>query len=291
MSVGPSCTAFLLRLERPSATDGGRRFAPRWQLSQATGGKRWQALPFLAPAGLARTLKVAPACNASRLAKRVKRLLQPARVNAMIHHWGFACLSASLGLALACERGSDVEAETHDLAKAQNNTGNVAKELEGQLEKAKAEVVALETKLGLAREGVTDEVLEARKELQRALESQRRELQDDISEAQRSAQALNEDTSRAIQQLQQTQAQVEKRLDTETSVPGAQQPVGSPTREEMLPVRGVDTPPPAEPPHLEPMTSAPPPAPPPPTPDVPAPPPPSALPNPDPVPVTPAPTP
>ena len=219
----------------------------------------------------------------------------------MIRHWGFACLSASLGLALACEKGSNVEAETRDLAEAQNNTGNVTKDLEGQLEKARAEVVALETKLGLAREGITDDVLEQRRELQRALEAQRRELQDDIKEAQQEAQALHQDTDRAILQLQQTQAQVENHLDTQTdAVLGETPPMESPLREEIAPVRGVDSPPPPEPTKVE---STPPPAAPtsPPTaappsaavpaPDVPAPPAPVAPASPDPAPVGPVPAP
>lgn len=225
----------------------------------------------------------------------------------MIRHWGFACLSASLGLALACEKGSNVEAETRDLAEAQKNTGNVAQDLEAQLEKARAEVVELEKKLGLAREGITDDVLQQRAELQQALDSQRRELQEDINEAQREAQALNKDTDRAIQQLQQTQAQVDNRLDTEANIPPVEQPLDSPTREEIAPVRGVDTPPPPAPPVEEPTTTSPaspppalPPAASPPAPSSPAPapdpavPPPSAPaapPSTDPAPVAPVPAP
>jgi hypothetical protein len=213
----------------------------------------------------------------------------------MIRHWGLACLSVSLGLALGCERGSNVEAETRDLAEAQKNTGNVAKDIEVQLEQAKAEVVELERKLALARDGITDEVLEERRELQNALDSQRRELQEDISEAQREAQALNKDADRAIQQLQQTPPPAP--VDNTTGVaPGSQ--VES---DEVMPVRGVDPPPPPaapvppapppEAPKVEPSTSMSPSAPPPPTP-APAPPPPPVPPLPaDPAPVTPVPAP
>jgi hypothetical protein len=229
----------------------------------------------------------------------------------MIRHWGFACLTAGLGLALACEQGSTVEAETRDLAEAQKNTSNVAKDLEVQLEKAKAEVVELEKKLALAREGITDDVLEERKELQRALDAQRRELQEDISETQREAQALNQNTERAIQQLQQTQppAHVDSTVKTETDVvPSTQPPIESTTRDEVVPVRGVDTPPPAapppaapppaapqppEPPKVEPTPSAAAPTPPPPEPQpTPAvPPPPIVPPSSDPAPVSPVPSP
>lgn len=159
----------------------------------------------------------------------------------MIRHSALACLVASLGLSLACERGSHVEAETRDLAEAQNNTGNVAKDLEAQLQKAKADVIELEKKLALAREGVTDEVLQERSELQGALESQRREVQEEVNEARREAQVLNKDMDKAMQQLKQTQppAQVDARLNTETSVVrGTQQAVESPPRNELVPVRG-----------------------------------------------------
>lgn len=177
----------------------------------------------------------------------------------MIRHWGLACLSVSLGLAVACEQGSNVEAETRDLAEAQKNTGNVAKDLEGQLQKAKAEVVELEKKLALAREGITDDVLEERKELQNALDSQRRELQEDISQAQREAQALNKDADRAIQQLQQTQppAHVDAQLKTETDVVPGSQTVESTTKDEVVPVRGVDAPTPPDPVPSDPAPSAP----------------------------------
>lgn len=159
----------------------------------------------------------------------------------MIRHSGLACLVASLGLSLACEQGSHVEAETRDLAEAQNNTGNVAKDLEAKLQEAKAEVIELEKKLALAREGVTDDVLRERSELQGALDSQRREVQEEVNEAQREAQVLNKDADKAMQQLRQTQppAQVDARLNTETNVVrGTQQTVESPPRNELVPVRG-----------------------------------------------------
>jgi chromosome segregation ATPase len=159
----------------------------------------------------------------------------------MIRHFGFACVAASLGLTLACNKGSEIEAETRDLAEAQNNTGNVAKDLEARLQEAKAEVIELEKKLALARQGITDDVLRERTELQGALDSQRREVQEEVTEARREAQVLNKDSDRATQQLQQTQppAEVDTRLTTETDVKqGTQQQVESPARNELIPVRG-----------------------------------------------------
>ncbi len=159
----------------------------------------------------------------------------------MIRQYGFACLAASLGLSLACNRGPDIEEQTRELAEARTNTGSVAKDLEAELQKAKAEVAELEKKLALAREGITDEVLEERKELQGALESQRREVQKDVNEARRESQLLDKGTDRAMQQLQETQppAKVDTQVKTETDVVrGAQQQVEAPTREEIVPVRG-----------------------------------------------------
>lgn len=159
----------------------------------------------------------------------------------MIRNWGFACLAASLGLSLACNQGSKIESETRDLAEAQKNTGDVAKDLEARLQKAKAEVVELEKKLALAREGITDEVMQERAEVEGAIDSRRREVQKEIQEARRESQVLNKDMDRATQQLQQTQppAQVDTRLKTETDVVvGAQQQVESPPRNEIVPVRG-----------------------------------------------------
>lgn len=167
----------------------------------------------------------------------------------MIRYLKFTCLAASLGLGLGCERGSSIESETRDLAEAQNNTANVAKDLEARLQEAKAEVVELEKKLALAREGVTDDVMKERSELESALQNQREQVQREVSEARREAQVLNKDQDRAMQQLQQTQppAQVDTRLKTETDVVhGANRQSEAPTREEIVPVRGGPEEQPAE---------------------------------------------
>jgi hypothetical protein len=158
----------------------------------------------------------------------------------MTVHSGVACLVVSLGLSLACEQGSKIEAETRDLTEAQNNTGNVARDLEARLQKAKAEVVDLEKKLAMARAGVTEDVMKERSELDQALKSQRGEVQEKVNEARQEAQVLNKDTDRAMQQLQKTAPpQVDTTLKTETNVvTGAQQQVESPARNELIPVRG-----------------------------------------------------
>jgi hypothetical protein len=153
----------------------------------------------------------------------------------------FPLIGLLLGLAAACEQGSRVESETRELTEAQNNSGNVAKDLEAQLQTAKANVIELEKKLAMAREGVTDEVIQKRADLEDALKEQQQQVQQEVNEAKREAQTLNKDTDRAMQQLRQTQppARVEAQVRTETQVvPGAQQQQETPGRTELIPVRG-----------------------------------------------------
>jgi hypothetical protein len=109
------------------------------------------------------------------------------------------------------------------------------------LQKAKAEVVELEKKLALAREGVTDDVVKEREGLQGAIASKRKEVHWEVNEARREAQVLNKDSERATQQLKQTSpsVQVDTQLKTETNVVrGTEQQVESPPRNELVPVRG-----------------------------------------------------
>jgi hypothetical protein len=156
-----------------------------------------------------------------------------------------AAICAALALGLACQgQGkSDVQQQAKDLREAQSRSPEVAKELEGQLAKAKAEVVRLEQKLALARQGVTDDVLEARKDLQQSLQEQERRVQGDIEQAKREAAQHNEDTSKAAQALQQTQPpQVQAKVNTETEVtPAPVAPPATAEREEVIRVRGRES--------------------------------------------------
>jgi phage-related tail protein len=153
-------------------------------------------------------------------------------------------LLTALALALACQRGekSDVEQQTKELREAQSRSPEVAKNLEADLAKAKAEVVRLEQKLALARQGVTDDVLNERKDLEQSLQNQERHVQSEINEAKREAAQHNQDTLKATQALQGTQPpQVRAEVKTETRVTPAPAPsVQTTERQELIPVRGQD---------------------------------------------------
>ena len=92
------------------------------------------------------------------------------------------------------------------------------KPLEKQLDQAKAEVVNLEQKLALAKHGVTDEVIEERKDLQQALQKQGKHVREELSEAQREANELNSATEKAQTELQRVPMgeRAQTQLKTET---------------------------------------------------------------------------
>jgi hypothetical protein len=151
-------------------------------------------------------------------------------------------LSASF--TLACDRDREVREESQDLTEARKNTGVVANELEQELREAKAEVVRLEKQLAMAREGVTEEVLTERRELQSALEEQGQNVEKEIEEAKREAQQHNQEAEQARQQLEQTQVpSVEAEVQTQTQVVKKRTPVGATQEQETIEVqrvRGVD---------------------------------------------------
>jgi len=156
-----------------------------------------------------------------------------------------AAIWTALALGLACQdRGkSDVEEQAKELRAAQSHSPEVAKDIEGQLAKAKAEVVRLEQKLALARQGVTDDVLKERKDLQQALQNQEHRVQGEINEAKREAAQHNEDATKAAQALRDTQpAQVQAKVNTETQVtPAPAAPPRTTEHDEVIRVRGQDS--------------------------------------------------
>jgi hypothetical protein len=181
-------------------------------------------------------------------------------------------LTACVALAFGCDQQTEVQRQTHDLQEAQKNVAQVTQELEGELERAKADVIRLEQKVALARQGLTDDVLENQKELQAALQAQERRVSDELGEAKREAQIHSRDTEAALKQLGQAPAPAEQPA---AAAPAEDMPLEPPPaapappaasdapREDLVPVRGSDTettpePDPAAPP-------APPPAPPQPT--------------------------
>lgn len=170
-------------------------------------------------------------------------------------------LTACVALAFGCDQQTEVQRQTRDLQEAQKNVAQVTQELEGELERAKADVVRLEQKVALARQGLTDDVLENQKELQEALQAQERRVSDELGQAKREAQIHSRDTEAALKQLGQAPAPAVEGMPPEP--PPAAPPAPAVTdapREDLVPVRGSDT---ETTPEPDPV--APPPAPPQPT--------------------------
>jgi hypothetical protein len=155
--------------------------------------------------------------------------------------WAATGAVLALGMVACQDRGkSDVERQQKQLSEAQSRAPQVAKDTEAQLAKAKAEVARLEQKLALARQGITDDVLNKRKELQQALEEQQHRVQGDVDQAKREAAQHNEDTMKATQALQATKPpRVQTKVNTETRVtPAPTTPPQTTEREEVIRVRG-----------------------------------------------------
>jgi LAS superfamily LD-carboxypeptidase LdcB len=153
-------------------------------------------------------------------------------------------VATCLLLAAACKtEGSDVQQQTRELREAQNNSPKVAKDLEADLEKAKAEVVLLEKKLALARQGITDDVIAERKDLEQSLRAQDQKVRSEIDKAKRASEANSQDTAKAAQQLEQTKmpARVEAEVQSRSNVVPSATKVETTERQELIPVTGRDT--------------------------------------------------
>jgi hypothetical protein len=146
---------------------------------------------------------------------------------------GAACFT----LALACDQQTEVQRQTRELQEAQKNVGKVAQELETQLADAKANVVNLEQKLELARQGLTDDVLENQRELTAALRAQEDKVRSELGEAKREAQIHSRDTEAALKQLGQSAASNEPLPPADPAQP-AQAPLEGPDHEDLVPVKG-----------------------------------------------------
>lgn len=158
-----------------------------------------------------------------------------------MYRWArISTTAACLALAFGCDEQTEVQRQTRDLQEAQKNIGKVTQELESELEKSKADVIRLEQKLAMARQGITDDVLENQKELQEALKAQEQKVQSELGEAKREAQIHNRDTEAALKQLGQATAPPAE--EVAPPVEGAPQPPVTPTdmpsRDDMVPVRG-----------------------------------------------------
>jgi hypothetical protein len=172
-----------------------------------------------------------------------------------------SALSACVVSALACDEQTEVQRQTRDLQEAQKNVGKVTEQLESQLAEAKADVVRLEQKVALARQGLTDDVLENQKELQAALEAQGAKVQSELGEAKREAQIHNRDSQAALNQLEQSApASGEPPAPVSPGQPAeaVQAPSDGPDRNELVPVKGGPDPQPEGSVETEPVKPVPP---------------------------------
>jgi predicted RNase H-like nuclease (RuvC/YqgF family) len=166
----------------------------------------------------------------------------------MLRQITITTFAAFLTCAPGCNRHRDVEQETRELKEAQNQSPEVMKQLQADLDHAKAEVVRLEKKLALARQGITDDVLRERQDVERALHEQERRVQGQVNEAKREAERNERDIANATQPLEQTRppagvtAEVQSRSTVQQSPPAA---AGTVERQEVIPVRGREEPAPA----------------------------------------------
>jgi TolA-binding protein len=147
-------------------------------------------------------------------------------------------LTACVALAFGCNEQTEVQQQTRDLQEAQKNVPKVTQELQGQLERAKAEVTRLEQKLALARQGLTDDVLENQKELQAALRAQERKVEGELGAAKREAQIHARDTEAALKTLSQPPAPSQSAAP---NAPPAAPAANAAPGEEIVPVKGSDT--------------------------------------------------
>jgi colicin import membrane protein len=136
-------------------------------------------------------------------------------------------LVAGLSLALfgACEQQQDVSGQVEDLREAREGTDAEAQRLQNELDEAKKEVAELERQLALAREGVTDDVLQERQELQESLQEQREEVKGEVDEAQQEAERHRQESEAARQELEDTAPpkDVKTKVESEAEVvPGEQ---------------------------------------------------------------------
>jgi len=132
-------------------------------------------------------------------------------------------LLVMLGTA-GCNRDTEVRQEVKELEEARQESPGVAQDLRKEIQDKKAEVAQLEEKLALAERGVTDEVLEERRDLKEAVREQENEVRREVNEAQGAAQVHTAESERARVALEATKTP--GRVQTEvhsghTVVPGS----------------------------------------------------------------------
>jgi hypothetical protein len=136
------------------------------------------------------------------------------------HRYISGAAAAAVFALLGCDQKGDVNKQIEELKAAQQDSPHEAQKLEQDLDKAKSEVVRLEEKTALAKQGVTDQVLKEQEDVKQALGKEQKNVKDDVSEAQQKAQALNKDVTSAQRELEKVQGakRVQAEVKTETQV-------------------------------------------------------------------------
>jgi TolA-binding protein len=166
-------------------------------------------------------------------------------------------LSACFALAIGCEQRTEVQRQTRELEEAQKNVARQTEELESQLETARSDVARLEQKVALARQGLTDDVLENQRELTEALKAQEQNVQKEVGQAKREVEIHTRDSEAALKQLGQTAAPVaEAPPPVELAAP-VPVPLENPEPSDLVPVKGGPDPGPEGSVELQPGTPEP----------------------------------
>lgn len=150
---------------------------------------------------------------------------------------GGLLLAAGLGL-MGCDKSNDVKEEIQELEQAQQQAPQEAQELQQELEQKKQEIANLEEKLALAKQGVTDEVREEKKDVKEAMKEQAEDVRDEIQEAQGLAQEHRAESEQAAQKLQEVEGaqRVKAHVKTETNVVPGQTHTEVKTTKDSIPV-------------------------------------------------------
>jgi hypothetical protein len=143
-----------------------------------------------------------------------------------------SAVMASIAWMAACEQQTEVQRETRDLQEAQKDVGKVTQQLESDLAKSREDVARLEQKVAMARQGLTDDVLQNQKELQKALQAQEHNVKTEIGQAQHEAEIHRRDTEAALKTLAESAAAPEQL----NAAPPA--PVENVDRDQVVPVKG-----------------------------------------------------
>lgn len=116
----------------------------------------------------------------------------------------------------ACDgQAGSVEQELSDLQTARANVANEVDELRNELGESRERVRELEIKLARAKQGLTEEVVEERKELEEALEQAQSQTAEEVQEARELSQELRQQGPAARDELTRVK-QLEAKVDSRT---------------------------------------------------------------------------